>query len=366
MKTGLKTINIIFKFNAFLILNLSLNACQEKSKENDSQFAKKKIVEKQINVSPSTDINDYDKRRDDISFFGIDIIEAEKEGDTVGFVSVSDIDRLPQSEESQSGFIDSLIIPDLSDTEPSKTRFFLLTSKYRNRLLKDTKISEKDSLFIYDYNKDTLVKFSIKNLNAVANLTPYDDPLNVPHSVSDYMLGFKIDLKYLTKLSYHTFVYIGNKNPFVRGKMQPILWRKIDNNRFPSVKLSSNNLKQLKGHKLTGTYKFEWNQYKYYLQQFTKGKFTAYGPPVWIVVLDGNNEQIFNTLYTSDDEDISGPVEINIFGVKPEYRSQWTGQLLKGKPPVIFGFHTQDFGCGIIDYLDKSRKFIDLNCDNRH
>ena len=46
--------------------------------------------------------------------------------------------------------------------------------------------------------------------------------------------------------------------------------------------------------------------------------------------------------------------------------SQWTGTLFKNKPPVIFGFTSESFGCSVITLMEKAGGEIPINCDNRH
>jgi hypothetical protein len=43
---------------------------------------------------------------------------------------------------------------------------------------------------------------------------------------------------------------------------------------------------------------------------------------------------------------------------------QWTGKLLKNKPPVAFGFIYE--WCPFITLLDSTYEDIWINCDNRH
>jgi hypothetical protein len=49
-----------------------------------------------------------------------------------------------------------------------------------------------------------------------------------------------------------------------------------------------------------------------------------------------------------------------------QYQSQWTGQLFKDKPVVMFGFLAGGFGCPSITILDKTESSIPILCDNRH
>lgn len=110
------------------------------------------------------------------------------------------------------------------DTKKKKdAEYLILEPKYRNRLLSNTKISETDRVFIYDYSKDHLVSFLVKDLNAVACLDSYYlDIYNYkkmgPIDQDRYQIGFAIDTKILkgfgSKDFSETLVFIGKKNPF--------------------------------------------------------------------------------------------------------------------------------------------------------
>lgn len=52
------------------------------------------------------------------------------------------------------------------------------------------------------------------------------------------MIGFELNKDQLGVLADRkdddlNFVYVGKSNPFVRGKIKPILWKKVDDNLFP-------------------------------------------------------------------------------------------------------------------------------------
>ncbi|EMO30128.1 hypothetical protein LEP1GSC170_1427 [Leptospira interrogans serovar Bataviae str. HAI135] len=72
----------------------------------------------------------------------------------------------------------------------------ILGPKYRNQLLSNTKISETDQVFIYDYSTDQLVSFLVKDLKAVACLdSHYIDNYKKkgPIDQDNYQIGFAID-----------------------------------------------------------------------------------------------------------------------------------------------------------------------------
>jgi hypothetical protein len=277
----------------------------------------------------------------------------ENTGKKMGFISLSD--NCPLSDHK-----DSMAIPNLDNVQDEKERrFLILTSKYRKRLLDRTGIAESDSVFIYDYTTDVLRSFAVKNLNTAANQSVYSYGNNDPLTQYDYQIGFAIDKNLLKKMGiYHCFVSIGTQNPFERGQMKPILWKKMDTKEFP---FSKSNLKK---SKVENTYVFSSGQYQYYLQDF-KEKATNNDPAQrHLIVVDRQNKKVITERIFSESEGTSlTPLSTTTFS---ESETQWTGKLLKNKPEVVFGFEYFSFGCPNIIFLDPQEKDIDINCDNRH
>ncbi len=325
---------------------LTLSSCGQKRKREISKAAPATVKHGRKSIP-----------HDRISLFNIDLIAAEN-SDTVGFVSVSDIDTLSRK-------INSLVIPDLKNKKVEDTQYFILESKYRKRLLTSTGISETDSLFAYDYSNDVLLRFSISSLSVAAFLSPYEDATEGPHSEGDYMLGFKIDRTLLSGLSDHyftkTLVYIGATNPFARGKMHPVIWEKTDPKTIPPVAMQPEDAGLLKGFKLSGSYTFQANKSHFYLQEFSKGEEL---PSERLLISNAGNKVVFNELYQETES--SSPASLSFANDNKNEFEQWTGYLFKNKPPVILGFEDVSFGCPVIPFLGLSRDYIVLNCDNRH
>ena len=81
--------------------------------------------------------------------------------------------------------------------------------------------------------------------------------------------------------------------------------------------------------------------------------------------MNEEKEVVFDGVF-SDSEGAS-PAPLSFKGEKPnDQLLQWTGQLFKDQPPVMFGFMYVSFGCPWIDFLDGSMRNLSFSCDNRH
>jgi hypothetical protein len=357
-----------FKFLIFfaIIGAFILNSCRHNDKPRRAKTHRStKVPSKAIPLKTNKD--DFYSRGDSISFFELNKTETGK-GDTVGFVSLSDINPLPGSLNTPQDSVDRLVLPDLKNKKPEETQYLVLTSKYRKRLLMATGISEADSLFVYDYSNDTLLSFPISSLEAVASLSIYEDATVAKHTALDYQFGFQINKVLLAGLrsSYFgkTFVYIGVSSPFARRQMHPIIWEKIDPKKVPAIELNTENKRVLKEYKFNNAYDFESDGFHYYLQEYLKTDNAYTAKSFRILIINTENEVIYN--YLDYETEVSSPAPISVLNDSQNTLEQWTGHLLKNRPPVLVGFDYISFGCDVVPFVDKSNKYISLNCDNRH
>lgn len=289
---------------------------------------------------------------DDINLFLVSDVEEHN----AVFISISD--RYPLSNHQ-----DSLAIPNLLNSETKNIEYFQLQSIYRERLLYRTKISEKDSVFVYDYSTDALVAFPVKKLNTVACLSLYTPKEECPCIQDDYELGFEIPKKYLTKLGkYYNYalVFIGKKNPFARGQMKAVVWKKINTNQFPKLKYHFPKW-FINKRDFGQSYIYETDKYKIFIKDYKTSKKTESVYKRQLVVLDKKSNKLVNNHFFNEGESSS----IAMLNNSTNSQTQWTGKLFKNKPEVIFGFEWMSFGCPSIYFLN-SQKSIEINCDNRH
>jgi hypothetical protein len=353
----------IIKFNLWsvfvLFILFALCSCDEKTNRKQ-QTVKTIIKEKIITDTPSEPfVNDHPVLHpDSIGLFSLNEDRGPKD-DTLLFVSISDVSSLSKNE-------DSNIISNLKGKKAKEKRHFVLTPKYRKRLLINAHISETDSLFVYDYAKDVLLSFPINSLTTIACLNPYSDASDGPYPDYYYMLGFKIDPNELKSLSNNyfttTYVAIGSTNPFNRGQMRLIVWKKINPEKFPLVSLRVEELRELKGAKLIGTYTFKTDSYKFYLQQYSKKD--ENWPSELLIITNADNKIIFNDMYYKSEGE--APAPLSFVNNKKNLYEQWVGHLLQNRPPLLLGFEYFDFACPPLPYIEQSRGFISSYCDCRH
>lgn len=287
---------------------------------------------------------------DDNNFniYSVSMMQRKELMDT--FISVSDIytDPHPVPEE---------IIKKQSELPFDQLQYMELDGKYRKKMLDGIHITEKDSLYLYNYEFNQLQRVPVSKLKAVAYLSPYS-PENVEVDPGSYMVGFQIDTQKGMDIfdEYnHAIAYFGTKNPFVENKIKAMQWGKagadIAKKYFSPSKLKSGNTFQARYENLT-----------YYLQDYIGNEMITERK---LAVINDRNEKIFEkTITTGGDGAEFYP--LNGIDTDEVNNHQWTGYLFKGKPPVIFGFVAQSFGCPTITFLDKNQKDFTINCDNRH
>jgi len=152
-------------------------------------------------------------------------------GDTIGFVSLSETFRY--SEHPDSSFL-----PDLAELpEDSAANYdrIVVTDSIRKQLLQANNLRPNDRVFVYQYAKNVLFSYPVKELLLVAYLSPY--VYEWPYKQEDYMLGFQFSQKQLhglTSFDEQALVTLGKRHPFELGKMRNISWKPIAANDLPT------------------------------------------------------------------------------------------------------------------------------------
>lgn len=278
-----------------------------------------------------------------------------------GFISLSDIDPLSENE-------DSLAIPDVSSWLYDEAKYFKLDAEYRKRFLARTKISENDRVFIYNYSSDLLVSVPVKELKVVVYLSVYVDEREAPFSQMDYHIGFEVNWNLLkgfdTEYFAYTLVSVGKENPFIKGKMKPVKWKKMDVKSFPLAKMSGKNKARVK--KLTVGKTTAYSYTRDSLSYFMREMFEKESPVSrCVLVLNNQTDQlVFERIY--EESEGTGLAPLNGTNSGFDGVNQWSGQLFKNRPPVLFGFQYYSFGCPEISFLKKGVQDVYINCDNRH
>ncbi|MBI1306299.1 MAG: hypothetical protein GC181_06765 [Bacteroidetes bacterium] len=358
-------------------LTIFFLSCQTKNntRENDTDSSQHdEQADSGITQTESTDSfgeNEINESKTDLTPVVTDLYwirDLEENGKLkVGFISLSDRFFLSENPDSSA-------IPNTQNMDKTDYRYFTLNAKFRKRFLLKTGVSENDSVFVYDYAKNTLLTFSVKSLKAVAYLNDYMSDDECPCSQYDYMIGFEINKKELKSLSNHnrnTFAYVGKANPFVRGKMKAITWKKISSEKFPLSKSNdAESLKILKDNRYAKgiAYMYETVSNQIFIQDYIvkNSPMEAVGRHV-IILNKVNGNKAGEFMYINHEGASLAPLNYGINNPNfSDIEEQWTGRLFKNQPDVIFGFEWVSFGCPRMHYIDSTGNSIRINCDNRH
>lgn len=281
-----------------------------------------------------------------------------KDSSDVAFVSLSDI--YPAGDEK-----DTLALPNIEKIGKENASYLTFDKNYRKRFFSKTNISESDSLFVYDYAKNKLVSFAVKNLKTAAMLNGYSSEEDWPYHNYDFMIGFEINKKYLNGFSEYyrdALVYVGKENPFSKERLKPITWKKIAKKDYPPKALKNNDRNLLKNTVTGNTYFYKTDSHEYFLQDYLDSNKIIYGRR--LLVVDSKTKDVIIEKLFSQSEGTS-PTPLNYENGEDSI-DQWTGKLFKNKPAVVFGFEYLSFGCPSISVIDKSNEEINIQCDNRH
>lgn len=330
---------------ALLFSSLVIVSCQKEEKKTTA--TETKTTNDSIKTTKTEEKIDYT----DFNIFSLSVISsAEKDSDMDIFISVSDIYKGEQP-------IPADIVKNHKQMTYEERQHFELDTPSRKKLLNGIHLTENDSLFIYEYGSNKLQKMPISQLKAVAYLSPYTDSEDL--DPDSYMMGFQVATHQKTT-EYDRFnnaiAYFGNKNPFVENKMKAMKWQKagadISKKYFTHSKLVQGK-----------TYQSQYENLTYYLQDYLEeGNIVDRK----LVVINDRKEKIAEKTFSLAGSD--GGEFLPLYGIDADEANifQYTGHLFKGKPPVIFGFLVQSFGCPSISFLDKKEKDFPINCDNRH
>jgi len=338
----------------FTTILLVISGCS-----NRQAVAKPQITSDTLVVENNDVVEYYSPNRQSINLFTLNA----PEGEVVAFVSLSDIYSLSENP-------DSAAIPDTKKMGFGASQHFKLEGKYRERFLAKTKISETDSVFIYDYDNNKSASFLVKTLDVVAIINHYASDSDWPYSQYDYMIGFEMEksqLKGFRDSFYGALVYVGKENPFTGEPLTPIVWKKIAAQDYTSKKIEIEGLEYLNSASKGDVHLFEKDSLQYFLQDFLYDPSDYDGRPYGrrLLVVDAKTKDIIIDKIFAHNEG-SSPSPLNYAEEAYGEINQWTGKLLKDKPPVVFGFEYISFGCPGISLIDKSGEDIYLNCDNRH
>ncbi len=156
-------------------------------------------------------------------------------------IIVNDSLRKYQSFISISEIINMNIIPNSEiekQREKNNVALFELNNKLRKNLFDVAKLSEKDSVFIFNYKENKTLAFALKDLKVIAIKNGYQDNSEL-QTGDDYHIGFAIGeatnyVDYPEHLSTN-IVCINKENPFTKANITPVTWKLSNVNNVPST-----------------------------------------------------------------------------------------------------------------------------------
>ena len=261
---------------------------------------------------------------------------------TKGFVNLSEL--LPYSEDESL----TALLPDYQLDKGEDA--IAMGPEQKKLMFERMKLSNKDSLYIYNFNSDRVHRFSLGELSAMAYVDLYR---RGEKYLNEYDYAFGLNLEDQYDEPGNNFAYIGRENPFQTGNIQPMFWTMADPDDFPIQKpwmqQDSARLAFIMHHNDFRYHllSFKVDQRPYYHLVFTE---TVTGSVISELTY-ARSESIFLRPIAQEDD-------------KEAY--SWTGAVFKGKAPIIYGMYSNSFGCPSVQFIDKNEPPIPIRCDNRH
>lgn len=300
-------------------------------------------------------VNIFAQKNELFSIQQMEYMPSEK----VYFVSLSEFYPL-------SDHPDSSAIPDISEWEMTDANTIILDSIYRERFLSRITIAPIGNLIIFDYVNGISATFPVNTLRVIACLNIYAGSEDWPYSQYEYMIGFELQAASLANFNNffeRSFVYIGIDDPFLHEPLKPIVWEHEHKSNFPKNSLTKDQKKMIQNHSKDQLYSFEDSGYRYMIQDYLfDGNLNARH----LVIQDSRSKKIVcNRMFMNSEGSMIAPVTLT----QPDSTIQvyqWTGELLIGKPPIVFGFMFEAFSCPNFIFLNPDLEDMYIRCDNRH
>ncbi|SFN63894.1 hypothetical protein SAMN05444369_101143 [Capnocytophaga haemolytica] len=240
----------------------------------------------------------------------------------------------------------------------------VLDVRRRAMVLKSAGISKRDTIYVYEVNRDTVFKIPVKGLQAKCYINIYEDAEDRDDSSYEYGLALPKGLNF----DVVTYTYVGAANPFQTGKRTFFQWQAIE--QFPFVikpELLQRNF--VTCYQYGKAYRATVGQRNYYLLSLTTTDGISDEPSAYYLVIEDSKskKRLFDKTYVAMEspEEIL-PLCLDRKCKENAYNTQWTGEILKGKGTVIAGFYSPTFGCDVIEFIDDKAAVIPILCDNRH
>lgn len=325
-----------------------------------NQASTKKLYVFDGYLLPKDDFDNYSLKKQNLNFSPIyPLYEYELKPNTIiEFIPLTD--SFPWSDNDNSSIIEDKY---LGNAKYENDNYHQLDAKHRDIFFTKMNISENHKIFVYNLSKDRIIVYPVKDQPLVGVLSPYQSGSGLTQY--DYIVGFEI-AKRSAENGYNrdvTFVFVGDKNPFHKGSMEPIIWNKTEVEQSLNQINKVVNNSQINKQTTKNVFKFTKNTLDYYLLDLEQENENR---SMRLVVIDQQFKEVLaNFMYKESEGRTFTPLILE--GEPLDYGiDQWTGKMFKNKESVIFGFFYNSFGCDAIEFINPRRNYIQIKCDNRH
>jgi hypothetical protein len=241
-----------------------------------------------------------------------------------------------------------------------------LNKRDRHRMMKEMRLSENDSVFIYDLKSTQVTKFSLANLPAIACPNIYaQSRRRSTYSLEDLEYGFDVGEYYQGEFN---FTYVGRNNIFSSAGLTAIKWSKPQLNEVETLvdrsKFTQPEIDRFLGSDDIKHYIYRTNDYILLTGQRIS---QSYNNELQLAVFERISKKVITKRFWRSGESTNVHI-LNDDGSNTEYSygSQYIGKLFNSKEPVLFNFASYSFGCPEIIILDPTEPDVHISCDNRH
>ena len=245
----------------------------------------------------------------------------------------------------------------LNEYDPKTHNKHKINGERRTLFFEKRGIRESDTVYIYFYQKDSLIKRSIANTPLTGIISPYVSSNDFPVPEYDFMVGLDLETntrEEMMKFAHGGFAAVSSENPFVRGKSEQAIFKEVSAKFFPVDDSISMTYPKVKHFQYSNT------DYDYFVRDFGDSYLSE---RLMVIRRKSDREIIFNRKFLSGEGTEITPILPNEV---PEYYGIWTGKIFKYKPPVLIGLQSQSFGCPSVNFVDEKVPGIYIYCDNRH
>ena len=272
------------------------------------------------------------------------------DGERYGFVSLTDsyeFEDTPEETVIAEEYLGEGISP--------YPNYHFLSKLHRDRFLKHNSFTSSDTIYIYDFNRDSVWVFPLDSIPLIGIVSPYVD---VPNDPYDYMLGLKIPASEDWPSYARYLVAIEEGNPFNTGRLKQLTLTQAE--KVDVALIDRRSRVNLRLYKLKPDFLLTsvHDKFNYSLLVFKHQE--GYNAALMHIVDEENASIALNALFMDSE---SGYL---YFPNEDQDVDIWSGKLLKNFPAVLTDLKSYTFGCEALLLLDGADSYLPILCDNRH